>query len=84
MVHFSIRKWCTFGLDYTLMAENMESVNRTPVIASKIQAIEDSIAAKELAKAKTLLEDLEQETAPTQPDLVRLRAIINRLAIIGR
>lgn len=75
----------TYGLDAnSLMAENMESVNRTPVIATKIQAIEDSIAAKELAKAKTLLEDLEQETAPTQPDLVRLRAIINRLAIIGR
>ncbi len=51
---------------------------------SKIQAIEACVSAKELSKAKTLLSELEQETDRTQPDLVRLRAIINRLAIIGR
>lgn len=35
-------------------------------------------------KAKALLSDLEKETEPSQPELVRLRAIIKRLEIIGR
>lgn len=75
----------TYGLDAnSLMAENMESVNRNPVIMSKIQDIEGNIATRNIAKAKSLLDELEQETDPTQPELVRLRAIINRLAIIGR
>lgn len=75
----------TYGLDAnSLMAEKMESVNRTPIVMTKIQEIEDSIAAKDIVKAKNLLNELEQETDPTQPELVRLRAIINRLAIIGR
>lgn len=75
----------TYGIDANcLMAENMEAANRTATVMSKIQAIEACVSAKELSKAKTLLSELEQETDPTQPDLVRLRAIINRLAIIGR
>lgn len=75
----------TYGLDAnSLMTENMESVCRTPVIMSKIRAIEDCVSAKDLSTAKSLLADLEQETDPAQPELVRLRAIINRLAIIGR
>lgn len=75
----------TYGIDAnSLMAENMEATNRNEAVMSKIRAIEVCVSAKELTKAKTLLSELEQETDPTQPELVRLRAIINRLAIIGR
>lgn len=76
---------CTYGIDAnSLMAENMEASNRNEAVMSKIKAIEECVSAKELTKAKTLLSELEQETDPTQPELVRLRAIINRLAIIGK
>lgn len=75
----------TYGIDAnSLIAENMEAVNRTELVLSKIRAIESCVSAKELIKAKALLSELEKETDPTQPDLVRLRAIINRLAILGR
>lgn len=75
----------TYGIDAnSLMVENMQASNRTEAVRSKIQAIEECVSAKELTKAKTLLSELEQKTEPTQSDLVRLRAIINRLAIIGR
>lgn len=50
----------------------------------QIRAIEDCVSAKDLKKAKALLSDLEKETEPSQPELVRLRAIIKRLEIIGR
>ena len=42
------------------------------------------LTGKDLKKAKALLSELEKETEPTQPELVRLRAIIKRLEIIGR
>lgn len=75
----------TYGIDAnSLMAENMEATNRTLAVMTKIRAIEDFISAKEPAKAKALLADLEKETDPSQPELVRLRAIIKRLEIIGR
>ena len=62
----------------------MDATNRTSAVSEKIRAIEDCVSAKELAKAKTLLAGLEKETNPSQPELVRLRAIIKRLEIIGR
>lgn len=75
----------TYGIDAnSLIAENMDAVNRTEPVLAKIHAIESCVSEKELTKAKTLLSELEKETVPTQPDLVRLRAIINRLAIVGR
>lgn len=75
----------TYGIDAnSLIAENMDATNRTSAVLEKIRAIEDCVSAKELAKAKALLADLEKETEPSQPELVRLRAIIKRLEIIGR
>lgn len=75
----------TYGIDAnSLIAENMDATNRTSAVLEKIRTIEDCVSAKELTKAKTLLADLEKETDPLQPELVRLRAIIKRLEIIGR
>lgn len=75
----------TYGIDAnSLMAENMEAVNRTSAVLDKIRTIEDCVSAKDIAKAKALLSALEKETEPLQPELVRLRAIIKRLEIIGR
>lgn len=75
----------TYGIDAnSLIAENMDATNRTSAVLEKIRAIEDCVSAKELTKAKALLADLEKETDPSQPELVRLRAIIKRLEIIGR
>ena len=62
----------------------MEANNRTPAISSKIGVIEECISAKDIDKAKALMNELEQETDSSQTTLVRLRAIINRLEIIGR
>ena len=39
---------------------------------------------KDLANAKTILAELEMLTDPQQPEIVRLRAIINRIELIGR
>lgn len=75
----------TYGLDANMiMNEIMGTVNRDPRIDSKINEIENYISTKNLKEAKSLLEKLEKETTPTQGTLVRLRAIINRLGIIGR
>ncbi len=75
----------TYGIDAnSLMAENMEAANRTSAVQDKIRDIEDCVSSKDLAKAKSLLSDLEKETMPSQPELVRLRAIVKRLEIIGR
>ena len=75
----------TYGIDAnSLMAENMGAANRTSAVMEQIRAIEDCVSAKDLKKAKALLSDLEKETEPSQPELVRLRAIIKRLEIIGR
>lgn len=75
----------TYGIDAnSLMAENMEAANRTSAVMEQIRAIEDCVSGKDLKKAKALLSELEKETEPTQPELVRLRAIIKRLEIIGR
>lgn len=80
---FSVHR--TYGIDAnSLMVENMEAANRTEAVMSKIRTIEACVSAKELSKAEALLSELESETDPTQPELVRLRAIINRLAIIGK
>lgn len=75
----------TYGIDAnSLIAENMDATNRTSAVLKKIRAIENCVSTKKLAEAKALLADLEKETEPSQPELVRLRAIIKRLEIIGR
>lgn len=75
----------TYGLDANvIMEELMGANNRDIKVDEKIKEIEEFIADKNIEKAKSLLENLERLTVPTQPDLVRLRAIINRLIIVGR
>ena len=74
----------TYGLDSNLILEeslNIES--RVPSIASKLRAISSSIAERQLDKANALIMELEQLTDPTQPELVKLRAILNRIESIG-
>ena len=74
----------TYGLDSNLILEeslNIES--RVPLIASKLKAISSSIAERQLDKANALITELEQLTDPTQPELVKLRAILNRIESIG-
>ena len=75
----------TYGLDANLiMDEIMDVGNRDLKIGAKIKEIENYISERNILVAKSLLEELEQETNPTQSILVRLRAIINRIEIIGR
>ena len=53
--------------------------------ASKLfEQIDLYLKEKDLAKAKAILTELEMITDPQQPELVRLRAIINRIELIGR
>ncbi len=75
----------TYGLDANLiMDEIMDAGNRDLKIGAKIKEIENYISEGNIPIAKSLLEELEQKTNPTQSILVRLRAIINRIEIIGR
>lgn len=82
---YTHRAWDTFGLDANqIMDEVMGSVHRDLKIGNIIKEIEQKIAEKKISQAKLMLEELESQTNPTQTTLVRLRAIINRLELIGR
>jgi hypothetical protein len=75
----------TYGLDSNLiLSEEMGTYVREPKIEHLIEQVEACISQRDIIKAKGLIEELEKQTSPNQPELIRLRAIIKRLEIIGR
>lgn len=75
----------TYGLDVNLLLKEKMKVSVRDTKASKLfEQIDWYLKEKDLAKAKTILTELEMITDPQQPELVRLRAIINRIELIGR
>lgn len=73
------------GIDYNqMLEENMNVSKRKPEIELLFQRAWDEVAAKKVEDAKKTVEELEAVTPPDQTELVKLRAVISRLEIIGR
>ena len=53
-------------------------------VGRDIHVFRDLIADKQIDEAKKIMSELENKTNPRQEDLVRLRAIIKRLEILGK
>ena len=82
---YSHKELNTYGLDVNLLLKEQMKVAVRDTKASKLfEQIDLYLKEKDLAKAKAILTELEMITDPQQPELVRLRAIINRIALIGR
>lgn len=74
----------TFGLDSNLILEEKIGVqSRVPLIDSKMKEILDLISKRKLEEASIMISELEKITDPSQPELVKLRAILNRIEAIG-
>lgn len=75
----------TYGLDTNLLLkEGLRVSVRDTRISDMFDELDLYIGAKDLDNAKKVLSTLEGLTDPQQPELVRYRAIINRIEIIGR
>ena len=82
---YSHKELNTYGLDVNLLLKEQMKVSVRDTKASKLfEQIDLYLKEKDLAKAKDILTELEMITDPQQPELVRLRAIINRIELIGR
>lgn len=74
-----------YGIDYNqALEENMGVTKRLPEIQTLFDKAWSAVAEKDVDKAKTAVKQLEQQTAPDQIELVKLRALISRIEIIGR
>ena len=73
------------GIDYNLMLEeNMDVQKRKPVIQALFDDAWQKVSDKQIAEAKAVVEELENITPSDQLELVKLRAMIKRLEVIGR
>lgn len=79
-------KWAdVHGIDYNLMLEEgMGVTKRKPEIQTLFDKAWAFIGEKNVEAAKSVLSELEQKTPADQTELVRLRALINRIELIGR
>ena len=64
--------------------EQVQVAVRDTKASELFEQIDLYLKEKDLANAKDILTELEMITDPQQPELVRLRAIINRIELIGR
>ena len=70
----------TYGLDANLILEEQMMVDsRDTEIKNLIGQIESLVNERRLDEAKRALRDLESKTAASQPALIRIRSVINRL-----
>lgn len=73
------------GIDYNLMLEeNMGVQKRKPMVQALFNKAWKSISDKQIAEAKSIVEELEKITPSDQSELIKLRAMIKRLEVIGR
>ena len=73
------------GIDYNLMLEeNMGVQKRKPTVQALFDKAWKSISDKQIAEAKSIVEELEKITPSDQSELIKLRAMIKRLEVIGR
>lgn len=73
------------GIDYNqMLEENMDVSKRKPEIQELFDKAWDEVAEKDIQAAKATVAELEAKTPADQIELVQLRAIINRIEIIGK
>ena len=73
------------GIDYNqMLEENMDVSKRKPEIQGLFDKAWDEVAEKDTEAAKATVAELEAKTPADQIELVQLRAIINRIEIIGK
>ena len=70
----------TYGLDANLILEEQMMVDSRDIeIKELIDYVELLVNERKLDEAKHALEDLESKTSASQPALIRIRSVINRL-----
>lgn len=70
----------TYGLDANLILEEEMMVDsRDSDVGSQLDNIKKLVSERKLAEAKSQLDALETMTSPSQPSLIRIHSIINRL-----
>ena len=70
----------TYGLDSNLtLEEEMFVDSRDSIVSEQLKDIKRLVSERKLAEAKTLLADLETKTSPSQPSLIKIHSLINRL-----
>ena len=73
------------GIDYNqMLEENMDVSKRKPEIQKLFDKAWDEVAEKNTEAAKAIVDELEAKTPSDQIELIQLRAIINRIEIIGK
>lgn len=73
------------GIDYNqMLEENMDVSKRKPEIQKLFDIAWDEVAEKNTEAAKATVAELEAKTPADQIELVQLRAIINRIELIGK
>lgn len=73
------------GIDYNqMLEENMDVSKRKPEIQKLFDIAWDEVAEKNTEAAKVTVAELEAKTPADQIELVQLRAIINRIELIGK
>ncbi len=74
-----------YGIDYNqMLEENMEVSKRKPEIQALFNKAWDEVASKDTKAARQTVHHLEQVTPADQIELVKLRAIINRIDFMGK
>lgn len=79
-------KWTdVHGIDYNqMLEEGMGVTKRKPEIQALFDKAWTFIGGKNVEAAKLVLSELEQITPADQTEIVRLRALINRIELIGK
>ena len=73
------------GIDYNqMLEENMDVSKRKPEIQELFDKAWDEVAEKDTEAAKATVAELETKTPADQIELIQLRAIINRIELIGK
>ena len=73
------------GIDYNqMLEENMDVSKRKPEIQELFDKAWDEVAEKDTQTAKATVAELEAKTPADQIEVIQLRAIINRIELIGK
>ena len=73
------------GIDYNqMLEENMDVRKRKPEFQELFDKAWDEVAEKNTEAAKATVAELETKTPADQIELIQLRAIINRIELIGK
>lgn len=69
-----------YGLDSNLiLEEEMMVESRDSIVEQQLREIQELVGKRQLEEAKKKLAVLESKTSPSQPPLVKIRSVINRL-----